>query len=64
MEEQNRLKSPVVWSAIGAQLLTILVLTGAINTGVSDAINALIASILQVLVAFGVFNNPKNKGAF
>ena len=64
MEEQNRLKSPVVWAAIGAQLLTILVLTGAINTGVSDAINALIASILQVLVAFGVFNNPKNKGAF
>lgn len=62
--QQNRLKSPVVWTAITAQLLAILVALGVLNTGLSDVINGLIVSVLQALVAFGVLNNPTDGQAF
>jgi len=62
--EQNRLLSPVVWSAIAAQVLAILVTLGVISTGVSQAIDSLVASLLQLLVAFGVLNNPTSKTSF
>jgi len=62
--EQNRLLSPVVWSAIAAQVLAILVTLGVISTGVSQAIDSLVASLLQLLVAFGVLNNPTSKTGF
>ena len=61
--EQNRLLSPVVWSAIAAQLLAILVTLGVISTGISEAIDGLVASFLQLLVAFGVLNNPTSKNS-
>ena len=62
--EQNRWKSPVVWAAIVAQALALLVALGAIDTGASDAVNALVVSVLQALVAFGVLNNPTDGSAF
>jgi len=54
----------VVWSAIAAQVLAILVTLGVISTGVSQAIDSLVASLLQLLVAFGVLNNPTSKTSF
>ena len=56
--KQNRWKSKYLWAALLAQILGILVLTGVIDTGLSTAIEGVIASILQVLVAVGVLNNP------
>ena len=35
-----------------------------IDTGLSESINGLIASVLQLLVAFGILNNPTNKTSF
>ena len=58
--EQNRFKSPVLWASLAAQLLSMLVLVGAIDTGVSEAVDAVIAAVLQLLAAFGVLNNPTN----
>lgn len=58
---QNRLKSPVFWAAIIAQVLTILVLTGVIGSETSEAINNVAAAVLQALVVLGVLNNPTNK---
>lgn len=58
--EQNRFKSPVLWASLAAQLLSMLVLVGAIDTGVSEAVEAVIAAVLQLLAAFGVLNNPTN----
>lgn len=55
---QNRWKSKYLWAALLAQVLSILVLTGVIDTGLSGAIEGIIASVLQVLVAVGVLNNP------
>ena len=61
---QNRLKSPVVWSAIAAQALTILVTLGVVNTGLSDTITSIIAGVLQLLVVAGVLNNPTDGQGF
>ena len=62
--EQNRLKSPVVWGAVIAQVLSILVLMGVIDTGMSEALENLVAAFLQALAAFGVLNNPTKKDEF
>lgn len=61
---QSRWKSPVVWTTIAAQVLTILVVTGVIDPTKSDTINAVIATVLQALVAFGVLNNPTDGKGF
>lgn len=58
--EQNRFKSPILWSALAAQVLVILVTLGVIDTGLSEAIEAVVTSLLQLLVTFGVLNNPTN----
>jgi uncharacterized membrane protein len=59
--EQNRWKSPVVWASIATQILSILVLTGVLLPGLSDTINTVIGSVLQMLVVLGVLNNPTDK---
>ncbi len=58
--EQNRLKSPVVWTSIAAQVLSLLVLLGIVDTGLSNALNSVVAATLQLLVVLGVLNNPKD----
>lgn len=55
---QNRLKSPVLWAALVAQILSILVLLEVIVPTQSETINAVVGSVLQMLTAFGVLNNP------
>ncbi|NLV59179.1 MAG: holin [Clostridiales bacterium] len=62
--DQNRLKSPVVWAAVAAQLLALLVTLGVIDTGLSNDLNAAAVAVLQLLVAFGVLNNPTDKTGF
>ena len=61
---QNRLKSPVVWAALVAQVLAILLALGLIDAGQSEAFNAVASSVLQLLVAFGILNNPENPSGF
>jgi uncharacterized membrane protein len=62
--EQNRLKSPVVWTSLAAQVLSVLVLLGVFDSGVSTAVNSLIAGLLQLLVVVGVLNNPTDSTSF
>jgi uncharacterized membrane protein len=59
--EQNRWKSPVLWSSLAAQILSILLLTGVIDAGLSETINSIIGMVLQIGVAIGVLNNPTDK---
>ena len=61
---QNRLQSPVVWAAIAAQVLSLLVTLGVIDTGLSNAVISVLVSIMEVLVAVGVLNNPTDGAAF
>lgn len=58
------MQSPVVWAAIAAQVLSLLVTLGVIDTGLSNAVNGVVVSVLEVLVAFGVLNNPTDGAAF
>ena len=62
--EQNRFKSPVVWAAVVAQILSILILFDVINVAQQDTINAVVASVLQLLVAFGILNSPTSADRF
>ena len=62
--DQNRLKSPVVWAAVIAQFLTILLTLDVIDTGFTEAANTVAAGILQLLTIFGVLNNPTDSGNF
>ena len=61
---QKRINSPVVWAAIAAQVLAILVTLGVIDMGQSDAINAIVTAVLELFVVFGVLNNPTNREEF
>lgn len=61
---QNRFFSPVVWIAVVAQILSILIVLDVITIAQQEAINQVAAAILQVLVAFGVLNNPTNPDNF
>lgn len=61
---QNRFKSKVVWAAIAAQVITLLVTVGVIDTGMSAVLEGVILSVLELLVAFGILNNPSNKESF
>lgn len=61
---KERLKSPVTLAAIVGQVVTILLMVGAINTGAGDTINNVTAGIIQLLVLFGVLNNPADKNNF
>lgn len=62
--DQNRLKSPVLWAALVAQILSILVLLEVIVPTQSETINAVVGSVLQMLTAFGVLNNPVTPDRF
>jgi uncharacterized membrane protein len=61
---QNRWKSPVVWSSLVVQALSILVVLEAITPTQSETINSVIAAVLQALVVFGVLNSPTSKDSF
>lgn len=61
---QDRFKSPVVWAAIVAQIISLLITLGVIDTGMGATINEVAASVLQLLVVFGVLNNPTSKDEF
>jgi len=62
--EQSRFKSPVVWAAIGAQVVAILLLVGAIGEGMGDAIRAVMGGVLEVLVLIGILNDPTDRLRF
>ena len=58
---QNRFKSKVLWGAIIAQVLSLLVTVGVIDTGMSSTLNGVAVAILEMLVVFGIVNNPTDK---
>lgn len=62
--DQNRLKSKVVWLAVVAQIVGLLIVLGVIDTGMGDAFKAVAGSVCELLVLFGVLNNPTDRDNF
>ena len=62
--EQNRFKSVVTWTAIVSFVLSMLVTTGVILPDASEAIAGAVSGVLNMLVVFGILNNPTDKTQF
>ena len=62
--KQNRILSKVTLIAIAAQVVSLLVILGVIDTGAGDAINAVVVALCEALTIFGVLNNPTDKTGF
>ncbi len=58
---QNRFKSKVLWIGIITQVLSILIALGVIDMGVSGQVEAVLVSICELFVSFGILNNPTSK---
>lgn len=64
--DKQRLKSKVVWAAIVAQVISIGQFTGLFAKYGIDAgvVGDIAASVLQLLVLFGILNNPTDQENF
>lgn len=61
MQNQNRLKSKVVWTAIIAQIVLIV---GLYLPDIAPQIKVIGGAVIEILTLFGVLNNPTNKSNF
>jgi uncharacterized membrane protein len=64
--KQNRFLSPVFWAAVVAQIISLGQITGiwqkyGIDTGM---IGDVVAGVLQLLVLFGLMNDPTTSDHF
>lgn len=60
----KRFSSPVTILSIAAQVLSILVVLNVITPTESEAVNTVIGAVCQLLVTFGVLNNPTDANNF
>lgn len=64
--KQSRWKSAVLWASIAGQVIALAQLTGLLAKIGLDAgyIGNVVASVIQLLVIFGVINNPTDSKNF
>lgn len=60
--EQNRFRSPVVWTSIIALVVSILMQLGVIGDGTQ--ITQIAATVIELLCVIGILNNPTDKAHF
>lgn len=63
-QEQNRLKSKVVWLSIVGAIMQVLTILGVLNETDVQYINEVVFAVGSILVYFGVLNNPKDPNNF
>ncbi len=63
---QSRFKSKVFWAALIAQVLSIIGYLGLWEKWgiMPDQVETIVSSVLQLLVLFGVLNNPTDSENF
>ena len=61
---QDKLKSKVVWLAVLAQVVIIAQVTGILTISEIEIVNTGATAIIQILVLFGILNNPNSKTNF
>lgn len=57
----KRLKSPVVWGCVVAQLVLII---AVFNPTTSETVKSIATPIIEILTLFGILNNPTDRGNF
>lgn len=57
----KRLKSPVVWLAVVAQITAILM---HYSPEVSETVKGIAEPLIEIAVLFGILNNPTDRGNF
>lgn len=63
--EQNRFRSPVLWTTVISLILGILMHTGIITVEQNEWIlTTIVAPILEIFAIFGILNNPTDKNNF
>lgn len=58
---KERLKSPVVWAAVIAQICAIVSIFAPSQ---SETVKAIAVCIIEILTLFGILNNPCDKSGF
>ena len=62
--EQNRFRSPVVWTTIVTLVVGLLMQLGIIGDAENQQIMMVVGTILELLTVIGILNNPTNKTGF
>ncbi len=60
-EKSNRLKSPVVWASVVAQIVLIVALY---KPEISENIKIIATALIEILTTFGILNNPSDSKNF
>ena len=55
---QKRLTSPIVWTAVLAQILLVITL---FNQEIAEPIKVIGTAVIEILTLVGILNNPTNK---
>lgn len=58
---KKRLQSKVVWLSVLAQVLVIVAI---VHPEIRGTVEIISVAVLEILTAFGVLNNPKDRGSF
>ena len=58
---KDRIKSPVVWAAVLAQVILVV---GLYAPDISDTIKIIGTAAIEILTLFGVLNNPTDREGF
>jgi len=54
----------VTWTAVCAQVVALLVAFGVIDVGQGEKAREVVVAVMQLLVMFGVLNNPTDPDGF
>lgn len=58
---KDRIKSPVVWVSVLAQICIII---GLFAPDISDTVKVIGTCIIEICTVFGILNNPTNREGF
>jgi len=62
--EQNRFKSWALWVSLAGALWIVITRVLGYEPFPKESFNAVLDAVGVILVAFGLINNPTNKGGF
>ena len=62
--EQNRFRSPVLWSTVVSLVLGLLMQLGIIGDAENKQVMMIVGTVLELFSIFGILNNPTDKKNF